>query len=127
MQVSIAFRHFEECLTLAKLDMAWLDEPCNAVLHSTRLLGRRMIIEKLPALPPAPDNGMEAPATAPPKLRTWQYLCACASPDNSFPPQVCNPRCSSDAILLFPRCSDAVNSVAVYVKYQKHGRSLPWH
>lgn len=88
MQVSMAFRQFEECLTLAHLDMAWLDEPCHAVLRSTRMLERRMVIEKLPALPPAPENGMDAPAAPPPKLRTWQYLCAVANPDNTLPTQV---------------------------------------
>ena len=88
MQVSIAFRHFEECLTLAQLDAAWLQEPCNAVLHSTRLTGRRMILEKLPAPPVAADHGLDAPAAAPPKLRTWHYLCTVASVDGSPAPAV---------------------------------------
>ena len=93
MQVSIAFRHFEECLTLAQLDPAWLQEPCNALLHSTRMLGRRMVIEKLPVAAMTSDIGLDAPAAAPPKLRTWHYLCAVASPDPSVPPQVCSVQC----------------------------------
>jgi hypothetical protein len=89
VQVSIAFRHFEECLTLAHLDMAWLDEPCNAVLRGTHMLDRRMVIETLPTPPAASESGFEAPAAAPPKLRTWQYLCTVVSPDNTPPSQVC--------------------------------------
>jgi hypothetical protein len=65
--VSIAFRHFEECLTLAPLDTAWLDEPSNAVLRSTQCLDRRMVTEA-------------GPDTDTPPVRTWQYLCQVAGP-----------------------------------------------
>lgn len=68
--------------------MAWLEEPYNAVLRSTQILDRRMIIEELPALPPGPELGLEAPSSTPPKVRTWEYLCAVSSPENPTPAQV---------------------------------------
>jgi hypothetical protein len=88
MQVSMAFRHFEERLTLAELDPAWLDEPGNAVLRSSKIVERRMVMETLPTLPATTDNGMDTPAAVPPKIRMWQYLCAVAGHDISLCTQV---------------------------------------
>lgn len=69
VQVALAFRRLEECLTLAPLDPAWLDEPENAILKHTRITGRREVLE------PGPDPDS-------PKQRVWEYLCYVVPPPN---------------------------------------------
>lgn len=69
VQVALAFRRLEECLTLAPLDPAWLDEPEHAVLKHTRITDRREVKE------PGPDP--DSPAQ-----RTWEFLCHVVLPPN---------------------------------------------